>query len=624
MGCYSLAKLLESTIRLFKNYKQLLILYIYFLLIGAVFRTILLLVHSDLNSEYFYTLIYGFRMDTIVFSGLWAIFIFLYIFNLNKALSILLSITLSIYILLEIVTVFYMQEFVARPSILLVEHLGNYEEIFQMIFGIYPVYSILLILIVSASIYGSYKFFTKILDRRPILEKLYLFPVVLIILFIGLRSSFDSSTPNSSFYSFSNDNIKNEIANNTTFSILYSVYQTKNEKSYKYGDLPNEEAIQNIKNIYNIDSDQNNLKRVQESSFEGKKNIILVVLEGIGHENVGYLGGRDVTSNLDALTKESMYFTNMYAVSNRTSWGISSILSSLYPIPSREYVKASKSARDFYTIASSLKKHNYENIFLYAGDANFDNMRGFMLANGYDSVYGKESFDSSLKKYTWGYSDEDLFDKAIEMIETKTSKPLFLTMLTLSSHKPFDYPYEKISPYKDMDLKSFTNSIKYADYAIGKFIAKLKEKKLLENTIVAFISDHTEKVSGSFDVPIDKYKIPAIILSNEFQKSPKEYSKIASQIDFAPTLLDIAGVSDTIPTMGASILKHQRDSAILLYKNRNFAYLRPDKFVIFKPKKQIQTYNYELQKIQESKKDVDDGLSFINAAKAIYDSKEYN
>lgn len=388
MGCYSLAKFLDQILKISKHYQQLLKIYIYFLSLGAVFRTVLLLIHSNLDSEYFYTIIYGFRMDTIVFSALWAIFISLYIFNLNKILSALLSITLSIYILLEVVTIFYMQEFVARPSILLVEHLGNYEEIFQMIFGIYPLYSILLILIVGASIYGSYKFFTKVLDKRPILEKLYLFPIVLIILFIGLRSSFDSSTPNASFYSFSNDNIKNEIANNTTFSILYSVYQTKNEKSYKYGDLPNEEAIKNIKNIYNIDPNQNDLKRVQESSFDEKKNIILVVLEGIGHENVGYLGGRDVTPNLDALTKESLYFTNMYAVSNRTSWGISSILSSLYPIPSREYVKASKSARDFYTIATTLKKHDYENIFLYAGDANFDNMRGFMLANGYDNVYG--------------------------------------------------------------------------------------------------------------------------------------------------------------------------------------------------------------------------------------------
>jgi phosphoglycerol transferase MdoB-like AlkP superfamily enzyme len=441
------------------------------------------------------------------------------------------------------------------------------------------------------------------------------------MLFIGMRSSFDSSTPNKSFYTFSTDNVTSEIANNSIFSVAYSLYLMKKEKFYKYGDINYEDALTNVKSLNGIENSSNTLIRYQESSFEKKKNVILVILESFGHKYVGHLGGIDTTPNLDKLTNESLYFTNFYATGTRTSWGISSILSGLYPIPSREYVKASKSLNNFYTIASSFKDAGYDTTFLYSGDADFDSMRGFLQSNGFKNVYGKESFNSSLTKYTWGYCDEDLYDKAVSMIKEKKDKPFFLTLLTMSSHEPFDYPKDKFVPYDGAKLEGFENSIKYADFSIGKFIKKLKDSKILENSIVAFTADHNPKAYANKDVPIDIYKIPALIISKEFKDGGKRYDKLASQIDFGATILDIAGVSTYIPTMGVSVLKKQKDSALLLAKKRNFAYLTKEGVVIYKGNKNITTYDYNLTKIDNNKTNILNGLSYIYASKYIYDNK---
>ena len=55
---------------------------------------------------------------------------------------------------------------------------------------------------------------------------------------------------------------------------------------------------------------------------------------------------------------------------------------------------------------------------------------------------------------------------------------------------------------------------------------------------------HGDDPRGRFHETVDNYKIPAIILSKEYEKNGgKLYDKIASQIDFAPTILDIAGIS---------------------------------------------------------------------------------
>jgi len=606
-------------------FKTIIKFWLIFLTIGALFRVLLLSIFTNYEfTNSLYSILYGFRMDTIVFSGLWIIFLTLYTINFTKVLKIFLASSFTFYISLEFITIVFLQNFQSRPNYLVVDHLSNIAELIGMIFKLYPIYFILLILISLATFVLSFNYLNKHIKpiQTDIKNRVISYFLILILLFIGARSSFDASTPNQGFYTFSNKNIYNEIANNSIFSLLYAIYLSKKEKKLNYGDLDEKLALKNVQKLYNIDTNQTTLKRVLKSSFKEKKHIILVILESFGHNNIGYLNGIKATPNLDNLTKHSLYFTNMYAVGTRTSWGVSSVLTSLYPIPTREYIKAKRSQKNFWTIANELKKFNYQTSFLYAGDANFDNMKGFALANGFDRVIDQNDFNKSLKKYTWGYCDEDLYNKAVKVLKSSNKKQ-FLTLMTLSSHEPFDYPKNRFTPIKDKPLKGFANAVKYADYAIGEFIKKLKKENLFKDSVIAFIADHNEKAVGSFDVPVDRYKIAALIVADEFNNNPKEYSKIASQIDFAPTILDIASIDTTIPTMGTSIFKIQRDSALLLAHKKDFAYILKDKFVLFKPNKDAKTYNYKYKELKNNPKDILDGLSFIKTANYLYENQLY-
>ncbi len=614
-------KIFSLIIDSFKEYLPLFKLWAIFLLIGAIFRIVLLFVFTDqLSLNLVYSLLCGLRMDTIIFGLFGLLYIWFYSLNLVAIIRVVLTILFMIYLVIEVAAIGFMGEFFSRPNYLFIEHLNNYEEILLMIWGLYKAYLVVVLPLLILIAFVVYKFIKLNINKGSIKLRLLSLPLMIIVLFIATRSSLDSSTPNQGFYTFSKSNMHNEIANNSIFSIGYATYLLKEEKFYHYGDISNEEAIENVKRLSGIENNEMNLKRFQKSSFNKKKNIILVIVESFGHEHVGHLGGTPTTPNLDALTKKSLYFTNMYAVGTRTSWGVSSIMTSLYPIPSREYVKASKSQKDFYTVARTLKDQGYNTSFLYSGDADFDNMRGFLLSNGFDNVYGKEDFDSSKIKYTWGYSDEDLYEKAFETIDNFNGEPYFLTLLTMSSHEPFDYPKDKFTPYDDVPLESITNSVKYADYAIGKFMKKLEDKGMLENTVVAFIADHNSNSYGLGDVPINKYKIASLIVSDNF-KHAQEYNKIASQIDFMPTVLDIAGISVNIPYMGTSVLQYQRDSAILIAQNKNFAYMTQNKFIVYTGKNKINTYDYRYNKIEDDNTKIKYGLSFIYGSKYLYENK---
>jgi len=607
----------------FLEYKSLFFFWILFLTIGAIFRVVLSLSFlEDSFSDLSLILLYGIRMDTITFSLFGIFFALFYAFNLVKIARIFMLFATLLYFSIEFSGITFMSQFLSRPNALFVEHLQNYKELGLMVWESYSLYVILLLLALIVLGYKSFFFFSQYIHYGDMKKRLILLPFVLALLFLGLRSSVGESTPNASFYTFSKNRLSNEIANNSIFSIAYSLYLMKKEKSYNYGKLDTQKALKRVKKLNHITNNKDNLTHFAKSHFSKEKNIILVILESFGWHHIGYLGGTKTTPNLDNLTKNALYFTNLYAVGTRTSWGVSSILTSLYPLPTREYVKASKAQHNFYTVAKTLKKHNYSTTFLYGGDANFDNMRGFMLANGFDNVYGKESFSSSqYLQRTWGYCDEDLYDKAFKMIQ-KEKKPFFLTLLTLSSHQPFDYPRGKTKPYKDAPLAGFANSIKYADYALGKFVTRLKESGILKDTIVVFVADHCSKAYSKNNVPIDKYKIAAMIVSDDF-KGGKNYNKIASQIDIAPTMLDIAGISDTLPTMGQSVLSFERNSALLLANKRNFAYLLEDKYVLFKPSQKAQIFNYKNNPISNNKEVIKDGLSYIYSSSYLYKNSKY-
>ena len=53
-------------------------------------------------------------------------------------------------------------------------------------------------------------------------------------------------------------------------------------------------------------------------------------------------------------------------------------------------------------------------------------------------------------------------------------------------------------------------------------------------------------------IPIHKFHIPGLIIGHHIE--PGKYEKIASQIDMAPTLLDLMGISSYHPLIGRPLL----------------------------------------------------------------------
>ena len=90
-----------------------------------------------------------------------------------------------------------------------------------------------------------------------------------------------------------------------------------------------------------VDQDPLDIRRtISNPGTLRKPNIVLVTIESFSAKYMGSNGdGRNLTPNLDALRKQSLYFNNFYATGTRTDRGLEAITLAIPPTPGRSIVK---------------------------------------------------------------------------------------------------------------------------------------------------------------------------------------------------------------------------------------------------------------------------------------------
>ena len=143
-----------------------------------------------------------------------------------------------------------------------------------------------------------------------------------------------------------------------------------------------------------------------------------------------------------------------------------------------------------FSTGNIFQQKGYNVKYLYGGDAFFDNMEDFFSGNGYDIVDKKLLSPNEITfDNVWGVCDEDMANKAIQVMnaEAKSGKPFFNHWMTVSNHRPFTYPNNKIDI--PGDAKSRDGGVKYTDYALKQFFEMAKKQTWFKNTVFVIVDD---------------------------------------------------------------------------------------------------------------------------------------
>ncbi len=540
---------------------------------------------------------------------------------------------MMILVYMEVLTPTFILEYDLRPNRLFIEYLIYPKEVFSMLWTGYKVEilltSIALIVATKLSIVLFNAHYAAPLKTTKTL-KLVTTSILILMLFIGARSSLGHRPINPAMMAFSTDHLLNDLTLNSTYSVIYAALQMANDQSSEqfYGKMSDQEVINAVRastltptSMFTEPTKPTLAHKT--ASYKGKpKNLVIILQESLGARYVGGLGGLPLTPNLDQLMREGWNFSNLFATGTRSVRGIEAVVTGFTPTPARAVVKLNKSQRNFFTIADFLAKQHYHTQFIYGGESHFDNMKSFFLGNGFKEIVDSPSFDNIDFEGSWGASDEDLFHQAdIELTKLASNdQPFFSLVFTSSNHSPYEFPDNKIEQYDD-EKNTRNNAVKYADFALGKFFNKAKTSNYWQDTVFIVIADHDSRVAGASLVPIEHFRIPGVILGKDI--IPKADSRLTSHIDIAPTLLSLIGASGETPMLGHDMTQDipvNKLRAMMQY-DKNFAYMTNDSVTILQPQKAPLNFDYKNNKF--TRKRLDKTLANTAKASVIFGSKAY-
>lgn len=519
------------------------------------------------------------------------------------------SVSLLIITFMEFSTPSFIDQFDSRPNILFVEYLKYPREVAATLWAAYKLPLLFAVSFVAAFTAINIKQFRRIVSKTQatgLLPALAVTPLLLIICVAMIRSTTDHRPVNPSTVALSADPLANDLALNSTYTVLYAIRETRHEANggFRYANIPDNEIIAEVRATMHIPtkdfvSDQLPTLHEQRQStpITGHKNLVIVVEESLGAEFVGSLGGLNLTPNIDRLAAEGIWFSNLYATGTRSVRGLEALVSGFTPSPSRSVVKLGKSQRNFFTIAELLRNLGYDTSFIYGGEAQFDNMRRFFMNNGFSEVIDEKDYPNPVFVGSWGVSDEDLFQRAHEEFSAKGAQPFFGLVFTSSNHSPFQFPDGRIELY-DEEKATVNNAVKYADYAVGQFIENAKKSNYWDNTVFLIVADHNSRVYGNEVVPVERFHVPALILGGSI--SPDTFSRVASQIDLPPTLLSLIGVDGQHPMTGHDLTRSDAmdfPGRAIMQFNGTQAYMEGDQVVVMRKDLPVQQYQYLSHKL---------------------------
>lgn len=559
-------------------------------------------------------LLQGLRVDVATLCWLWgvpAVFTLLLAgpHGLGRAWLMLIRVwlTLGLWLMLflEISTPSFVTEYGVRPNRLYIEYLIYPKEVLAMLWAGRKG-ELLLALVFSTAVLGGGWWLSGRLLRGLSFPRWYLRPafalLILAIGFLGARSSLGHRALNPAMVAFASDPLINALVVNSSYSLFFAIKQMGAEEHAGdiYGELPRERILALVRQEsgrpeQDFSSETLPSQTFNEASYGGKpKNLVILLQESLGAQFVGSLGGLPLTPNIDALSKEGWAFEQLYATGTRSVRGIEAVLTGFTPTPAQAVVKLGKSQTHFFTIADLLKQWGYDTSFIYGGESHFDNMRSFFLGNGFSHIVEQKDFENPVFEGSWGASDEDLMAKADETFRalSKEGRPFFSLVFSSSNHDPFEFPDDRIAPY-EQPKQTRNNAAKYADYAVGEFFKKARQSDYWKDTLFLVIADHDSRVGGASLVPIPRFHIPGVIVGEGIK--PRQDERVVSQIDMAPTLLSLMGISADYPMLGKDLTRMPDDwpgRAIMQY-DKNFALMRGRDVVILQPEREAEGYVYD-------------------------------
>jgi arylsulfatase A-like enzyme len=333
-------------------------------------------------------------------------------------------------------------------------------------------------------------------------------------------------------------------------------------------------------------------------------NVLLVVVESFRFHDSHYLVGDEdpsnlfkgtnitITPNFDKWAARGVALANFWS-SWRTSRSVESLQYAQLPYDSVEDsgMTGGKADVALSGLPQLFKAKGYEPFFTTGCQTEYDDWNAFLPAHGFDTVWSRDEmmrlaesdlnisqeqwYGEEQRGLYWGVHDDVSFQLLGDLLLNKTEeqsdrvargedkKPLFLTHYTISSHVPFQERPKWFADAEKPDFAALFEGEEYAeliknylemryftDVELGKFLDRMADEGILNDTIVIVSGDHGQAPEFGYDTPearaLSATRVAGALIA-EGRLGDYVGMKLedaAEQYDILNTLADIVGVPE--------------------------------------------------------------------------------
>lgn len=252
------------------------------------------------------------------------------------------------------------------------------------------------------------------------------------------------------------------------------------------------------------------------AALSAPPNVIVLLADDLGYQDIGCYGGPVKTPALDALAERGVRFTDFYSGCAVCSPSRATLLTGRQHIRTGVYSwihdpshKSHLLKREI-TLAEILREAGYATAHIgkwHLGLPTEKYQKPTPADHGFDYWFATWNNASPSHKHpdnfirngkpvgpSGDYSCQVVVDEALTWLKSKRSpdKPFFLNLWFHEPHAPIAAPDDIVTSYGTLKDKAaiYSGTIENTDRAVARLFAYLKQRDLLNNTLVIYASDN--------------------------------------------------------------------------------------------------------------------------------------
>ena len=359
---------------------------------------------------------------------------------------------------------------------------------------------------------------------------------------------------------------------------------TKNEDKIKYNiedidflKLAEEENKTEIKNIHYYMANETPTKQNKYTGMFKDKNLIVITAEAFSPIAVN----EALTPTLYKLVNQGFTFTNFYSPIYYVSTSDGEYVSLTSLLPKESVWSFYKSSKNYlpYVYGNVFKNLGYETYAFHDGQYKYYDRNLSHPNMGYKYMACGNGLEKLMNCKKWPQSDLEMINATFDMYSNEEKFVAYY--MSISGHLEYNFYGNNMAnknkalvadtEYSDK-IKAYIACQIELDKALEELINKLKEKDILDDTVIVLSADHypygltnddINSVTPLEDAKFDIHKNNLIIWSNTMKKNIK-IDKIAESLDILPTILNLFGINyDSRLLIGKDILS-DTDGLVIL------------------------------------------------------------